>query len=87
MASLTVPTTRTINDPKVILTVDPIARTVAVEVTETCPSCSGYGSPCGECRGDGQLHHPCKSADDLAALLGADAAKTTFDTIRAFGGG
>ncbi len=95
MASLSVPTFRSVENPKIILTIDPIAHKVVVEITETCPSCAGYGSPCGGCQGDGLLHHACgtynavtrmyeKVENTLAGLLGVEATKTTLDTIRAF---
>jgi len=87
MATLTIPSTRSMRDPKVVLTVDPIARTVDAEVTETCPSCNGYGPPCGECRGVGQIRHECKTPADLSRILGREATWATLDTIRAFADG
>ena len=84
MASLTIPSSRIILDPKVIFTVDPITGSADVEVTETCPSCFGYGSPCGQCQGDGERHHKGLSAANLVSLLGADATKAVIATLNSF---
>jgi hypothetical protein len=69
MPTLAVAASRIISDPKAIFTVDPIAKTVSVEVTETCPSCQGYGSPCGGCDGSGAVRHVCGSFDPQTGAL------------------
>ncbi len=94
MPTLAVSQDRVIYDPKVFLTIDPVVKTVIVEVTETCPSCTGYGSPCVSCNGSGKILHDCGSFDttkgvleaqvNLEKILGVSATRDVVKTLLTF---
>lgn len=84
MATLTIPTTTTLQDPKVVLTIDPVSLTMTTEVTETCPNCGGYGDHCGRCD-RGTITHVIETKAplgvQLAAQIGQDAARNVIELL------
>ena len=84
MAALTVPATRTLQDPKIVLTIDPVTLTMQTEVTETCHNCAGYGDHCGQCD-RGTVTHVIETKTPLPAQLatqiGPKAAQDVIDLL------